>query len=93
MADVLEVRSASALIYTGKGFLSGVVISCNSTTAALATFYDGTNDTGTKLIEAHVAAPNPVVIFFADRFAPRFVTGLYLKLAANLTVTLWTHQT
>jgi hypothetical protein len=93
MADVLEVHSASALIYTSKGFLAGVVVSCSSTTAALATLYDGVNDSGSKLIEVYVASPNPVVIFFADRFAPRFVTGLYLKLAANLTATLWTHQT
>ncbi len=93
MADVLEVHSANRLIYTGIGFLAGLVISNSATVAALVTLYDGTDDTGTKLIEVYVGAPNPVVFFFADRFAPRFNTGLYLKLAAvTQTSTIWTRQ-
>jgi hypothetical protein len=92
MADKLAVYSASALVYTGKGQLDGFVISCTSATAALATFYDGINDAGTKLLEVNVASPDPVIIFFAERLRPSFVTGLYLKLAANLTATVWSRQ-
>jgi hypothetical protein len=92
MADKLAVHSASALIYTGKGQLNGFVISCTSTTPALATFYDGINDGGTKMLEVNVASPYPVIIFFSEHLRPTFVTGLYLKLAANLTATVWSRQ-
>jgi hypothetical protein len=92
MADKLAVYSASALIYTGKGQLDGFVISCTSTTAALTTFYDGLNDGGQKMVEVNVASPDPVIIFFPERFSPTFATGLYLKLAANSTATVWSRQ-
>jgi hypothetical protein len=92
MQDVLSVYSASALIHTGKGKLFGFVISCSSTTAALATFYDNTSAAGTKLLEVHVASPDPVIIFFSESFGPVFNIGLYLALAANLTATVWSRQ-
>ena len=93
MVDVLQVVSASALIDTGKGFLAGIVISCSSTTAAQVVIYDDLGDEFTdKLLEAWAAAPNPLVIFFADRFAPRYNTRLYIFLEANLVATVWTHQ-
>ncbi len=91
MADALAVYSASALIHTGKGVLSGVIIS-TSAAAATATFYDNTAGSGTKIVEVIVAAGHPAILFFADRFAPRFATGLYLVLAANMTATVWSVQ-
>lgn len=92
MADIRTVLAASALIDTGHGVLAGCVISCSSATAALATFYDNTAGSGTKILEVHVAAPHPLVLFFSDRFAPIYATGLYLVLAANLTATVWSRQ-
>ena len=88
MADIVGVHSASALIYTGKGSLTGVVIS-TSAASGTATFYDHDEASGTKILEVIVAAGHPAIIFFCDPFAPRFVIGLYLALAANMTATLW----
>jgi hypothetical protein len=93
MADVLTVISASAKIHTGKGQLTGVIISVASTSSTgLATFYDNTSAAGTKILEVHVPSVHPLVVFFAERFAPRFATGLYLSLAANMTATVWSVQ-
>ena len=88
MADSVQVASSSVLLRTGAGQLVGVVITCSST-AALATFYNNTAGSGTKIFEAHVSTDQPLIIFFSDRFALFFTTGLYLSLAANLTVTVW----
>jgi hypothetical protein len=92
MADTRNVLAASGLIDTGKGVLAGLVITCSSSTAALATFYDNTAGSGTKILEGYVSSTHPLVIFFSDRFAPIYATGLYLLLAANLTATVWTRQ-
>ena len=92
MADVISVHAASALIHAGKGQLHGVVITCSSATAALATFYDHDEASGTKLLEVYVSSTKPVTIFFSNRFAPMFLIGLYIALAANLTATVWTRQ-
>ena len=89
MADIQKVYTASALIHTGHGQLAGVVITTTSTTGATATFYDNTAGSGTKLLELIVTNLAPVVIFFSDRFSPRFATGLYLTLAANMSATVW----
>jgi hypothetical protein len=91
MADALSVHTASALIYTGKGVLSGAIISTTAATAT-ATFYDNTSAANPKIVEVIVAAGHPAILFFADRFAPRFATGLYLALGANMTATVWTVQ-
>jgi hypothetical protein len=92
MADKFTVYSASALIYTGKGQVNGFVISCTSTTPALATFYDGITDGGGKMFEVNVASPDPVIIFLPEHLRLVFYVGLYLKLAANLTATVWSRQ-
>jgi 3-dehydroquinate dehydratase len=92
MADVRTVYTSSALIYTGKGQLVGVVITSTSGTSTTATFYDNTAGSGTKILECHVSNLNTVDLFFADRYAPRFNTGLYLALGSNLTATVWTRQ-
>ncbi len=92
MADVLGVHVASTLLHTGKGQLAGVVLTCSSGNAT-ATFYDNTAGSGTKIFEASVTYLTPLVIFFGDRYAPRFATGLYLTLAANLFAVVWSRQT
>ena len=92
MADARAVYSSSSLIDTGIGQLFGMVITCSSTTPALATFYDNTAGSGTKLFEVYVSAYHPVMLFFGERFVPEYATGLYLSLAANLTATVWSRQ-
>lgn len=89
MADKHDVKSSSTNLRNGTGILVGMVITCSSATAALATFYDNTAGSGTKLFEAHVSSYTPLVIFFPERTALAFTTGLYLTLAANLTATVW----
>ncbi len=42
--------------------------------------------------EAYVSTGMPLVIFFTDRYSPRYAIGLHMVLAANLTATLWTRQ-
>ena len=92
MADAVAVYSASAGIYTGKGVLQAVVITTSSATGVTATFYDNTAGSGTKLLEVMIAVSSPVVLFFPDHLAPRFATGLYIVLAANMTATVWSRQ-
>jgi hypothetical protein len=88
MADSIKVVSASALIHTGKGQLTGVMIS-TSAASGTATFYDDTTADTPKILEVIVAAGHPAIVFFADRFSPRFTVGLYLALSANMTATVW----
>jgi len=91
MADVVTVLSATATIDTGIGQLAGIVITA-SAGVPLATFYNNTSAAGVKIFEAYVPSTAPLVIFFSDRFAPRYTIGLHLVLAANLTATVWTRQ-
>jgi hypothetical protein len=91
MADARAVYTSSSLIHTGTGQLVGVILTA-STGTPLATFYDNTAGSGTKLLEIYVPTSCPVIIFFAERFAPTFTTGLYLSLAANLSATVWSRQ-
>ena len=91
MADVISVHSATATVDTGEGTLAGLVITA-SAGAPLVTMYNNTSAAGTKIFEAYVPSTAPLVIFFTDRFAPRYTMGLHLVLAANLTATLWTRQ-
>jgi hypothetical protein len=91
MADSIGVYTSSAAIHTGKGQLTGVVIS-TSAAAGTATFYDHDEASGTKILEVIVAAGHPAIIFFAERFAPRSAIGLYIALGANMTATVWSVQ-
>ena len=89
MSDRNGVYSASALLRTGKGQLIGAVITNSSATPATATFYDNTAGSGTKLLEAHVSSSRPFEVFFSERMALDFSTGLYLALGSNLSATVW----
>ena len=91
MADLLNVYTTSALIDTGKGQLEGILIS-TTTTGATATCYDNTAGTGTKLFEVNVSIGHPAIIFFSERFAIKYTTGLYLTLAANMSAVVWSRQ-
>jgi hypothetical protein len=78
-------------VATGKGLLSGVIVTSSSTTPALCSIYDyfGAGPPAIKIFEVEVASPQPVIIFFQDRFAPRFAAGLWLITPANVYVTMF----
>lgn len=92
MADIHQVLTSSTLVHTSIGMLAGLVISAREgTTTAQVTCYDGTDATGTKIFEVYLddaGTSQPMVIFFADRFAPRYSSGLYVSINAAV-VNLW----
>jgi hypothetical protein len=88
MADKLQVITGDTLLFTGGGQLLGLAVT-STAGAPKITIYDGTDDVGTKIYEATVSYLGGLQLFFADRFAPRFSTGLYADLEANLTATIW----
>jgi hypothetical protein len=94
MADIQQVKTSSGLIVTGKGILTGLIASVTAaSTQATITAYDNTAASGTIIFQVEVySGQAPLVLFFPDRFAPRFSTGLYLALDANLTVVVWASQ-
>ena len=90
MADIQSVHTASALIHTGEGWLSGLVVSLRDGTSGTITCYDNTASSGVKIFEAEVySLHDPLIIFFTDRYAPRFATGLYVTLDANMIAVVW----
>lgn len=92
MADHQQTVSASTLLRTGKGQLMGLSITATAG-APKATFYDNTTHSGTVIYEANVSYLTNATIFFPDRFAPFFTTGLYLEFTADagifITATVW----
>jgi len=91
MADIVSTHTASALLHTGSGQLIGLVIT-SSAANAVVTIYDNTAGSGTVIFQAVVSTPQPLVIFFADRFVIKYATGLYLNLASGLSAVVWSRQ-
>ena len=93
MADVVAVYPASQNLQltTSPGAVVGLVITSTSATPTSLALYDyvGNGSPTPKIFEAVVGSDGPLVIFFADRFAPRFADGLWLISGANLTITIW----
>jgi hypothetical protein len=91
MADIQQVNTSSGVVITGRGILSGIVASVSaSATQATLTAYDNNAASGTVIFQVELySEQGPFVLFFSDRFAPRFSTGLYLAVDANLTVVVW----
>jgi hypothetical protein len=91
MADKINVSTASALLHTGNGQVVGLLIT-SSAANAVVTIYDNTAGSGIVIFSAVVSTPQPLLIFFADRFVIKYSTGLYLNLAAGLTAVVWSRQ-
>ena len=91
MADIQQVKTSSALIVSGKGILKGIIASVSAASSqATLTCYDNTAASGTIIFQVELySSLSPLHIFFSDQYAPRFTTGLYLSLDANLIVNLW----
>jgi hypothetical protein len=94
MSDIQQVKTSSGAIITGSGILNGIAASVGTpATQATLTAYDNTSASGTVIFQVEIYADQqPVVIFFPDRFAPRFSTGLFLALDADLMVVVWASQ-
>lgn len=95
MIDYQQVVIGSALIHTGPGYLKGVVISIDGNTPGDVIFYNNTTGSGTSILTLHLTPQNvaqPFTLFFADQFAPRFTTGLFVSLSIGggvIAVNLW----
>lgn len=95
MTNYQQHLSSSTLVHTGSGLLAGLVVSMHAASTTLTlTCYDNTAASGTILLRLNLspdAVAQPFVLFFPDRFAPRFSTGLYLQLSASgdASVNLW----
>jgi hypothetical protein len=94
MSDIQQVKTSSDSIISGRGILNGIVASVTSAdTQATLTAYDSTTASGTIIFQMEVySGESPFVLFFPDRFAPRFDTGLYLALDAGLAVVVWASE-
>lgn len=90
-ANFQQTLGASGLIYTGPGYLAGLVLSshCAAGVVSGAWFTDGLAGGGTNIFSVEILPGEPYTLFFADRFAPRFVTGLYVTLTANQYLVVW----
>ena len=91
MADVLQVITVSTAVVSGKGVLTGLIVSLGTTSSSgTIIIYDSTSASGTVIFQAEVFSSNrPTVILFEDRFAPRFTTGLYVALDANMIANIF----
>jgi hypothetical protein len=89
MADTTLTKTASALLYTGAGYIAGIIVTNSNAAAEPVTIYDAVTAVAPKIFEAHVNTQTPLIIFFPDRYAPRFTIGAYLALGADLTATVW----
>ena len=94
MADIQVFKDTSGVVAAGRGIFMGIVASVAvAATSGTVTIYDNTAGSGTVIFQVEVFSEQPpLVLFFADRFAPRFGTGLYLALDANLTVVVWASE-
>jgi hypothetical protein len=94
MADIQQVMTASGAVVSGRGILAGIIASIEaSASRGTVTAYDNTAGSGTIIFQVEVFSEQaPFVLFFADQYAPRFGTGLYLAMDAGLVVNVWASE-
>ena len=94
MADIQQVKTASGVVVSGRGMLTGIVASVDgSASRGTVTAYDNTAASGTVIFQVEVfSEEGPLVLFFSDRFAPRFGTGLYVAMDANVVAVVWASE-
>jgi hypothetical protein len=91
MPNVREVHTISALLHTGSGHVAGLVASSTSDNMAVS-IRDGLDDAAPMIFSMAFNASHPVIIFFNDRFSPRFHEGCYLAMTDPVQVTIWLHE-
>ena len=75
-------QTVSALMKTGGGFLSSILIVTNGSADASVVVYDNTAASGTQIFEATVAGADNQG--FVDLFRPiKFSTGLFVSLTGT----------
>jgi hypothetical protein len=94
MSDIQQVKTSSAAIVSGRGILKGIIASVSAASSqATLTCYDNTAASGTIIFQVEVFSEQaPFVLFFADQYAPRFGTGLYVAMDAGLVVNVWASE-
>ncbi|MBN2148703.1 MAG: hypothetical protein JW726_15050 [Anaerolineales bacterium] len=89
MADYQGVKTASALVHTGRGWVVGLVCSiATGQTEGDVIVYDNTSAAGTKIFQATLHEHMPLVIFFPSNCRPLFTTGCYVAVS-NVVVSYW----
>ena len=79
-----EVKTASALIYTGPCVLGGILMALDGTNAVTLDVYDGVDATGRKVIPQLVIPSSATVRVFSLDFGPdgkEMYTGIYVVIA------------
>ena len=94
MSDIQQVKTSSGTIITGSGILNGIVASVTAadTPGDADRLRQHRRQRDGHLPGGGVFRAGALVLFFPDRFAPRFNTGLYLALDADLAVVVWASQ-
>lgn len=91
MTDVNWVYTINTLIYTGKGHVAGLVASTTAANGGI-TLRDGLDASYPKMFQVAFDSAHPFMVFFNDRYSPRFYTGLYLEITAATQITIWLHK-
>ena len=91
MSDVITAVTASGLIYTGRGYVAGLVVTANVGNPQV-TIYDNTTVGGTTIFTSYAGVNQPIIIFFPEAFSPRFSIGLYIVLGTGMVATVWSRQ-
>jgi hypothetical protein len=94
MADdlTLYVSEDSELVFTGKGHVTGMIVTSSETEAGGCMLYDAPTDSGgPKIFECMVTVYGPQQYFFKDQFSPRFHDGLFIHLGVGVYATIYVH--
>lgn len=77
-----DVKTASALIFTGEGVLHGIMVSTDGTNTPTVEVFDNTAGSGTPLTPAWVVATGATdkMRFLSFPQPVRFRIGLYVKI-------------
>lgn len=94
MADIVVGYAGpqNVQVDTGKGQLAGLVVTADQAAPVSIVLWDYAGagpPAGTKFFEAVVCQSYPLVLFFQDRYSPRFTNGAWLVLTDGLYATLW----
>ena len=88
MADHVKGYTASGLVASGPGQVMGISMTA-SAGAPQVIFYDNTSAAIPQIFAAFVSYLTGVHLFFPEKYALTFDTGLYVSIAAGANVTIW----
>jgi hypothetical protein len=88
MADHYLSVSTNTLLHTGVGQVMGLIATSNSG-APQVSLFDNTSGSGVKIFDCFVSYLNFLHIFFPEKYALYFGTGLYVSLDDNVVLNIW----